>query len=294
MIDWDDQRFFLAVVRTGSTIAASRVLGVNQTTVSRRIAQLEERVGAVLFDRQREGYRLKPAAEPLVALAEQAELTAQAFADLAASVARGLDHLRVTTNEPLANTVLAPAIAAFRAQRPEVRIDVVITPRQLDLMRGEADIALRAAPQPTEPDLIARRVGDAHWGVYCSRDYARFNGAPEGLADLERHTLLMIPDASGSRLGELVPAARREYREMVNDLCVSARAGLGVASLPCVLGDGMPDFVRCFVQPEPVTPVWLVYPERLRGAPEVRAFLDTVIQHTLDARDTLAGRITPA
>lgn len=294
MQDWDDLRFFLAVARTGSTIAASRALGVNQTTVSRRITQMEERLGSALFDRHREGYRLKPAAEPLVAIAEAAEMQARAFADLAGSLSRGLDHLRVTTNEPLANVVLAPAIAAFRAQRPDVRIDVVITPRQLDLTRGEADIALRAAPQPTEPDLIARRVGDAHWGVYCSRDYARFNGAPETLADLARHTLLMIPDASGSRLGELVPEARREYRDMVNDLCVSARAGLGVASLPCVLGDTLPDFVRCFVQPEPVTPVWLVYPERLRGAVEVRAFLDTVIARTLAARDTLAGRITPA
>lgn len=293
MLDWDDLRFFLAVARTGSTIAAARDLRVNQTTVSRRIAQLEARVGGTLFDRTREGYRLKASAQPPVSAAEQAEADVRAFADVAASLSRGLDHIRVTTNEPLANTVLAPAIAAYRAQHPQVRIDVVISPRQFDLARGEADIALRAAPKPTDPELVARRVGDAHWGVYCSQDYARFHGAPQALEDLDRHVLLLIPDPSGSRLGELAPGARREYRDMVNDLCVAARAGLGVASLPCVLGDTLPDFVRCFVQPEPVTPVWLVYHERLRGLAEVRAFLDLVIERTQAARETLQGRITP-
>lgn len=294
MVDWDDLRFFLAVARSGSTIAAGRALGVNPTTVSRRIAQLEARVGGALFDRQREGYRLKAAAAQLVALAEQVEAGVRAFGDVAGSVPRGLDQIRVTTNEPLANAVLAPAIAAYRTRRPHVRIDVVISPRQLDLARGEADVALRAAPKPVDPGLVTRRLGDAHWGVYCSRDYVRFNGAPAGLQDLARHTLLMIRDPSGSRLADLAPEARREWRETVNDLCVAARAGLGVASLPCVLGDSLPDFVRCFVQPEPVTPVWLVYHDRLRGSPEVRAFLDLVIEQTIAARSTLQGRITPA
>lgn len=85
-------------------------------------------------------------------LAEQVEAGVRTFADVAGSVSRGVEQIRVTTNEPLANAVLAPAIAACRAQRPDVRIDVVISPRQLDLARGEADVALgrrRSPPPPT-------------------------------------------------------------------------------------------------------------------------------------------------
>lgn len=292
-MNWDDLRYFLAVARSGSTIAAARILGVNQTTVARRIAELESALEARLFDRQREGYRLRPDGEPLLRTAEQAEAAVRAFATLGGALERGVNRLRVTTNEPLANVILAPAIQAFRAQRPDVHIDLVISPRVLDLAAGEADIALRAAPEPGGPDLIARRVGDAFWGVYCSRDYARLSGAPADLDDLARHTLLLIDDPSGGRLAGLCPAAPVRLGDTLNDLCIAARAGLGVASLPCVLGDSLPDFVRCLVQPEPVTPLWLAYHERLRGTPEVRAFADAVADATVAARAILHG-LAPA
>ena len=289
-MDWDDLRYFLAVARAGSTIAAAHMLGVNQTTVARRISELERAVGARLFERHRAGYRLRADGEALLRAAEQAEAGAQAFAALGAALERGVDRLRVTTNEPLANVILAPAIQAFRAECPGVHIDLVISPRRLDLGAGEADVALRAAPEPGGPDLVARRVGDAYWGVYCSRDYARFTGAPESLEDLSRHTILLIDEPSGGRLAGLSRPAAVRFGDTLNDLCIAARAGLGVASLPCVLGDSLPDFVRCFVQPEPITPLWLAYHERLRGAPQVRAFVDAVAAATHAARDCLHGR----
>lgn len=296
MIDWDDLRYFLAVVRTGSTVAAARALGVNQTTAARRIALLEERLGTTLFERHPGGYRLAENGDELVAAAEQVEADVRKFAELATARGRGAGSIiRVTTNEPLANVILAPALREFRAQYPDVRVEIVISPRQLDLAHGEADVALRAAPRPTDPCLVARRVGDANWGVYCSRDYAALHGAPGDLVELRAHTILTIADASGSRLAQLVPDARSiENRDTINDLCVAIRAGLGVASLPCVFGDSFPDFVRCFVQDDPVTPVWLVYHERLRGAAHVRAFLDFIIAHTRAARDRLLGQISPA
>jgi DNA-binding transcriptional LysR family regulator len=294
MLDWDDLRYFLAVVRSGSTKAAARALGVNQTTAARRITLLEEKVGTSLFERTPTGYRLAEDGAPLVAAAEAAEAEVARFADLAAMRGRGPSTLRVTTNEPLANVILAPAVRAFRVLYPDVRIEILVSPRQLDLAHGEADIALRAAPRPTDPCLVARRVGDAHWGVYASRDYLSTHGMPRDVASLAGHTILVIPDASGSRLASLVAApAAVEERETINDLCVAVRAGLGVASLPCVFGDGFPDLVRCFVQEDPVTPVWLVYHERLRGAPQVRAFLDFTIARTQAARAQLLGRISP-
>lgn len=290
MLDWNDLKYFLAVAQTGSTAAAARRLGVNQTTVSRRIAELERGLGVPLFERRREGYQLRPTAAPLVAAAERVRTEAETFEVLAGALGRGMERLKVTTNEPLANTVLAPAIAAFRARYPQVRIEFVISQRQLDLSRGEADLALRAAPLPPDPDLISRRVGEAMWGVYCSRDYARYNGAPATLEDLKDHTVLMIEDASGRRLGELAPGARSlEYRHTANELCIAARAGLGVVSLPCVLGETLSDLQCCFVQPEPATPIWLLYHARLRGAPEVRVFLDCVAEEAHKARELLAG-----
>jgi len=293
-MDWDDIRFFLAVARTGSTVAAARALKVNQTTVARRIADLEADMGAQLFERSRDGYRLRLGAETLIAAAEAAEADVKAFSELGAALGRGVDALKLTTNEPLANVILAPAIRVFRERHPDVRLDLVIGTQQLDLAKGEADIALRAAPMPDDPALIGRRVGDAHWAVYCSHDYARFNGAPRSVEDLAGHALMTLPDASGRRIGEISTPRALEQRGTANELVISARAGLGVVSLPCVVGDVLPDFERCFIQPEPVTPIVLIYHERLKGSPEVRALLDAVIEHTQAARDLLRGAITPA
>lgn len=293
-MDWDDIRFFLAVARTGSTVAAARAMGVNQTTVARRISELEADLGSPLFERGRDGYRLLPGAETLLDAAARVEEEVKTFGELAAATSRGVDALKVTTNEPLANLILAPAIRVFRESHPHVRIDLVIGPKQLDLARREADIALRAAPMPTDASLMGRRVGDAHWAVYCSHDYARFHGAPRTVEDLTGHVLLVLPDASGRRLGEISTPKALEQRATANEMVIAVRAGLGVVSLPCVVGDPLPDFERCFVQDEPVTPVWLIYHERLKGSPEVRAFLDCVIDHTQAARDRLRGALTPA
>lgn len=293
-MDWDDIRFFLAVARTGSTVAAARAMKVNQTTVARRISDLELDLGAQLFERSRDGYRLRPGAEDLLAAAEAVEADAKVFREMSAALGRGVDALRVTTNEPLANMIMAPAVRAFRERHPHVRIDLVIGPQQLDLARREADIALRAAPMPTDAALIGRRVGDAHWAVYCSHDYARFHGAPRSVEDLAQHLLITLPDASGRRLGEIANPRALEQRQTANELVIAVRAGLGVVSLPCVVGDPLPDFERCFSQDEPVTPVWLIYHERLKGSPEVRTFLDFVIEHTQAARDALRGALTPA
>lgn len=292
-MDWDDIRFFLAVARTGSTVAAARALGVNQTTVARRIAELEEAIGCQLFERSREGYRLRPDAEALLQAGDAVEADVGAFTQLAASLGRGVDNIRITTNEPLANIILAPAIHTFRASHPGVRIDLVITTRQVNLARGEADVALRAAPMPTDPELVGRRVGDAHWAVYCSQDYARFHGAPRDVAALADHHLIVLPDPSGARLGQVSSPRSLQELATANELCIAARAGLGVVSLPCVVGDAHSDFQRCFIQDEPVTPVWLIYHERLRGSAEVRALLDAVVDHTRAARDVLRGAITP-
>lgn len=290
MLDWDDIRVFLAVAKAGSTAGAGRTLRMDPTTVARRIAALETAVGARLFDRSRDGYVLRADAVELVEAAAAMSREAHLFDSRAQALARGVDRLRVTTNEPLANAIVAPAIVVFQAEHPEVRIDLVVGPGQLDLDRGEADLALRAAPEPGPGDLVARRLADARWAVYCSRAYAARHGAPAGVGDLAAHTIIATGEPSSLHLAARAPDARSERRDTMNDLVIAVRAGQGVASLPCIIGDPHPDFVRCFSQDEPVTPVWLICHQRLRHTPSVRRFLDLVAEHTVAARPVLEGR----
>jgi DNA-binding transcriptional LysR family regulator len=289
MLNWNDIRYFLAVSRTGSSAGAARALGVDQTTVSRRLTKLEHAIGATLFERRPDGYCIRPEAACLLGTAERLEAEVETFRNLGSALDRGVERIRVTTNEPLANAILAPAIVQYRDRFPDVRIDIEITTRQLDLARGEADVALRAGPPSDDADLIARKVGEAFWGIYCGRAYARLRGAPRTLADLAQHVLI-VEEFGGSRSAELTKAAGGiDKRATVNDLCIAARAGLGVVSLPCVLGDHQPDLRRCFVQPEPVNPVWLIYHRRLRQAAALRALLDAVIEQAAAAHDALRG-----
>lgn len=290
MLDWNDLRVFLAVARTGSTVAAGRRLGVNQTTVARRVAALEAAVGAQLFDRRREGYVLRADAGDLVVTAEAVEAQAGVFADQARALVRGLTRLVITANESMANIIVAPAVRAFHAEHPEVRVDIAISTRTLDLDRGEADIALRTAPAPPEGDLAVRRLGEGYWAAYCNADYAARRGAPAGPAALAGHTVLTLEHAAASRLATLASDAQSELRDSMGDLVVAVRAGLGVASLPCIVGDAQPDFVRCFMQDDPVTPVWLIHHRRLSGSPQARRFLELVAAETRAARDALRGR----
>jgi DNA-binding transcriptional LysR family regulator len=102
----------------------------------------------------------------------------------------------------------------------------------------------------------------------------------------------MVEDPSGTRISDLAKnAAGFDRRDTLNDLCIAARAGLGVVSLPCVLGESQADLQRCFVQSEPVTPIWLIYHQRLRQETELRALLDAVIEQAEAARDVLQGLV---
>lgn len=286
---WDDLRYFIAVVREGSAQGAARALGVNQTTVARRLTELERELGLNLFERSHEGYRLRADGVQLRAQAERIEEEVAAFASMVAALGRGVQTLRVTTSEPLGNIVIAPALRAFSELWPNVRIDLLIGPQRLDLARGEADIALRAADLPDDPTLIAKRVGDSRWAVYCSKEYDDRFGAPRSADDLKERTLLVIETPSGSYLAGRGQCARIEPRGTLNDLVVALRAGMGVASLPCLVGDGLAGIVRAFAQDEPITPVWLIWHERLRGSPVLRDFVAAVTEAAHTASDRLRG-----
>lgn len=291
MRDWSDLKHFLAVVRTGSTLAAARELGVNQTTCARRIAALEEELGLTLFERGRDGYRLVERARDLVAAAERVEAEIKGFLDNVAGAERRLSGtLKVTTNEPLANAVVAASVGAFRSSYPRVGVELLIGDQRLDVARGEADVALRAGPKPTDPCLVVRQVAVAGWAIYCSREYARTHGRPERAADLAGHNLVSLDGPAGDWLAEVAPDAEVSCRSnSLPNLCAMLKAGLGVSGLPCIVGDVEPELERCFTLDGMAAPVWLVYHERLRGQPHVRAFLDFLTSHVLAKRALLSG-----
>ena len=282
MFDWNDLKAFLAVSREGSTLGASKSLGVNQTTVARRIEALEHALGLKLFERGQGGSRLTESGEALVGEAEQVERAAIRFANLAASQNRGVSGaLRLTTNEVVANTMVIPALAAFHAAHPDVQVDIIVTDKQLDLENGEADLAIRTSPALAASDLVARRFADHQMALYCSRDYAMRRGRPASLDDLKDHDLIdMAPEAgeiaTSSRLHQLSGGKPPVTRSnSLASLIHAVQAGLGIGAVPCAIGDADEDLVRCS---EPIEEArsssWLVTRRDLKDTPRVRAFID--------------------
>ena len=184
MFEWSDLRHYLAVARSGSTLSAAKILGCNQTTVARRIAALEEALGEKLFDKTAGGYRLTEVGSAMMQNAERVEAEAEGFSRMVAQRSRKLlGMIRVTTNDVLADCLLTPWLREFTQRFPVVQVETVITDRQLDLSRGEADIALRAATLSSGPmgdGVVVRRLATGKWGVYVSKAYAAENGAAEG------------------------------------------------------------------------------------------------------------------
>src|SRR5690242_8568953 len=193
MFDWNDLKAFLAVARGGSTLAGAKTLGVNQTTVARRIESLENDLKLKLFERGQTGSRLTEVGQSLIAEAEKVEQAAIRFDNYAAGQLRGVGgSLRMTTNELVANTMVIPALVEFRKVHPDVQVDLVITDRSLDIQNGEADLAIRTGKQLAESDLVARKVADHDMALFCSRDYASRRGTPGSPDDLKDHDLIDV------------------------------------------------------------------------------------------------------
>lgn len=301
MYDWNDLRYFLAVARTGSTLAASRALNVNQTTVARRIGVLERAIGTKLFDKRQAGYALTEAGVELRATAERVEVEANAFAEQAGAMGRRISGvIRVTTNEGLANTVMAPALSAFRRLHPEVRVDLVVDERRLDLTRGAADVALRTGSRPTESGLVARRLTPMAWAAYCSRDYAERRGCPGSVDALCRHAVIGAEGAIAALPGwtwlrQAAPEAEVVARSSsLTNLISAVKAGLGITVLPCFLADSDADLVRCIGPISGVqSDLWLLTREDARDVRRVRAFIDFLAAHLAAMRPVLAGEAGP-
>ena len=287
MFDWNDLKAFLGVARGGSTLAAAKALGVNQTTVARRVESLEHALGLKLFERGQAGSRLTEAGRDLIAEAEKVEAAANAFANRAQAHGRGLaGAIKVTCTEVMANASVTPAIGKFRQLYPEVHIDLVISDHPLDIAAGEADLAIRSGHLLPPSDLVVRKLADYEFALYCSRDYAARRGLPASLAEIKDHDLIggeatvgLLPGMDWMMAHAGGKAPSHTSNSMTN-LVHAVRAGLGIAPLPCILADSHRRLLRCS---EPFGDErfasWIVTRRELKDAPRVRAFIDFLVPY---------------
>lgn len=297
MYDWNDLKVLLAVARHGSTTAAGKALGVNQSTVQRRLLALERCFKRPLVQRHTTGYRLTALGEQLLPLAERVEQAAQALAHELGRQARELSGVvRVTCPEPIVRKLAASSLLErFHARYPNLKIEFVMSDRYLDLNQGEVDVALRSG-DTEDAALVGRKIGDSLWAVYASAAYLARRGRPERMEDLGHHDWVGL-DASLDQhraalwLKQVAPAGRIVARNnSVLGLAYSAKAGLGLAPLPTPLGDGEPELVRVLGPIPELTRIWrvLTTPE-LRRTPRVAAFFDFMVEEIAALRPIITG-----
>jgi DNA-binding transcriptional LysR family regulator len=282
MLDWDDLRYFLAVHRQGTLARAASELGINATTVGRRLAVLEERVQARLFDRTPDGYVLTPSGRDLLPHAERIEAETQGIErEVFGADQRHAGSVRVTVTEMLATRFIAPHLPRFFARYPDITLDLECTNRTVSLSRREADIALRLA-RPREDNVVTRRMASIPLALYASRGYLERRGTPpDPESSLSGHDAILFADSRLFRLENawLVPrldGAKIALRsDSVSSIYSAAVAGLGVALLPRAVADSDAELVGIETQtaPEPRV-IWQAVHADLQRSARIRAVLD--------------------
>lgn len=280
--NWDDIRCFLAVLREGSSLRAAEKLGVNQTTVARRIAALEAALDVALFHRTASGYEPTQAALSLREAAEALEAAGDRFAALAETQARGTNRvLRVSASTFFADAIAA-AVARFHQSAPGVLVEVDYTDEVRDLCAGQADLAFRGGFAPEGKGLIVRQLWKEVSGFYCTAAYASRAGMPDR-ANIARHAIVML---SGKALDlAFAGGLGSSVAQVVNSLeglIAAIRSGAFVGAVPDTFARTMPDLIKCFDVPELPLGAWLVFPERWRDDRAHRQLRDLLAQELID------------
>jgi DNA-binding transcriptional LysR family regulator len=283
-MDWDGVRVFLAVARAGRVSAAAKRLAVEHTTVSRRVAALEQELGTPLFYRTAGGYLLTPVGEGVLANAEAMERAATAMGARARETTGAVTgRVRLALVPEFASDWLAPHLPAFRIRYPSVELHILVGTRPLDLSRGEADIAIRA-PNPRQTGLVAVRIAYATAGLYASKTFIG-------------NTRLRIDDAASARgvpflvytpqfavlqsaawFRPILDAATVVLEtNSTHTLTAAARASIGVAVLPRFVARHHPDLVAVS-DDVAKRDVWLITHPEYRRDPKIRATADFLKQ----------------
>ena len=277
MFDWDDLRIFLTVARARKVAVAARALGVDATTIGRRLGRLASGLGAPLFETIGGERRLTARGEALLAHAETIESAALAAMGEVAGDARSLSgQVRLSVAEGFASWVLAPALPEFHRANPDIRVDLVTASGFLNPSKREADMAVMLA-RPRTGRLVAAKLGDYRLGLYAAHAYLADHPAPARLDDLGRHSLVgYVPEfiyaPELDYLGEIgsgLEARLRSTSINVQHRMVAAGAGIGV--LPAFIADRDPALVPVLPATAIRRSFWLVTHSDVRRLARIEA-----------------------
>jgi len=281
MISWELYRSFLAVARHGSLSAAARALGLTQPTIGRHIGELELALGTAIFTRSPQGLIATETALTLVPLAEAMESAAAAIERTASGAADEIaGAVRVTASDVVGAEVLPGILAGFAEEYPKIAFELHLSNRSEDLLRRDADIAVRMV-RPTQAGLVARRLGETVLGFYAHRRYLAAHGEPASLADLSRFRLIGF-DRDPAPVKAIGEAGFQVTREMFslrtdNDLAQLAalRAGYGIGACQVGIARRDKELVRVLADKFALRmEMWLVMHEDLRANARVRGVFD--------------------
>jgi DNA-binding transcriptional LysR family regulator len=283
--DWRLVRSFLAALDQGSLTGAARVLSTTQPTIGRHIAELEAQLGVSLFERTGRGLLPTPTA---LQLAESARAMDNAANELARNVS-GLEPgisgtVRITASQPVACFVLPPILTQMRLALPDIQVELVASNAVSNLLRREADIALRMV-QPDQASLVVKRIARVTLGTYAHRDYLRRRGTPKQPQDLLNHELVgsdrdeaILKGMAGFGL----PVTRESFAFRCDDLIAyweAVRAGLGIGFVADYLAATDKDVVAVLPMIRvPPLPIWLTVHREIRTSRRIRAVYDFLSQ----------------
>ena len=294
MLSWDVFRYVKAVAQGRSLASAADTLGVNHSTVFRRLGQIEGRLGSRLFERNRSGYTLTPCGEEMVRLAEQMENDIVGFErQVTGRDLRPSGELRVTTNDALLAYMLPDVLVGFRRAYPDILLDVLISNQPLNLTRRDADVAIRGTYRAPDT-LVGRRVATFGCAVHGSVAPAGGLSDPDhlvrsgGWVGLSEH---LAGTKMAKWVRDHVPAERIVYRvNSVLGLAEAVAAGMGLGLVPCFLGSRVPHLIQLS---SPVAGVgadlWLLTHPDLRQTARVRAFMDYASAELAKKRKFIEG-----
>jgi DNA-binding transcriptional LysR family regulator len=298
LLEWNDLRFFLAVHRARTLAGAARSLGVEHTTVGRRLTTMERALGATLFVRTPGGFLPTESAGQILPLAEQAERAVQGIERVALGEdSRPEGLVRVTTSETFA-TYLGRCLGELRAVEPGVTVEILAGNATLDLARGEADLAIRMAPT-TQTDLVCRKLAAAGWSAYASHGYVALHGIPVPITDLTNHDIIAFNDSLANTPGALwlEPYGKRANIVLrsgsIPAAWNAALGGLGIAVVPCFVAAREETMVRLTPEVLGSRDIMLVVHRDLSRAARVRVVMDFLIEHFTREAAVLSGDLAP-
>ena len=299
MFDWNDLKYFIAIVRSGSTLAAARTLRLSQSTVHRRLEELERQLGQQLVVRHPTGYRLTELGEELRSYAERVEQTITDFERQASAWGKDVrGSIKVTCPDEVGSRILASGlIDKYHARYPGSRVEFVMSDRNLDLAKGQADIAIRGVA-PTEDALVGRKIADSSWAVYASKSYVDRYGGIKRPEDINHHSVVLFDGRmrdhrSAQWLRSIAPNAQIAARaNNMPGMLLAVRTGAGIAPLPVIIGEKDDALVRVLGPIQDIaTPFFLLMHQDMKRTPRVRAFFDFMVEELPRLRPLLSGKV---